>query len=135
MCLRKACLKPLTRTSVCMACSLLICAHAGGLIACLFLNGPSKEDRAILDVVKMSGRLWSIDNRRLYAFVEAQRLLREHGSDRVIYTRIRVFTWLPQFDRFINCMAYGEIPEGGKSIHVKGQADTRDFAFPEAATI
>ena len=85
------------------------------------VNGmdPSNKDWAMLDVVKQDGVLRFIDNRRLFAFQEAQRQLREKGQERTVWVRVRTYSWHPQFNRFLKHMAYWDEPGGGEDIEVK----------------
>ena len=85
------------------------------------VNGmdPSTQPWAVLTVVQLHGRLWSIDNRRLSAMKDAQKQIRETGGERVIWAKIRVFDfWPDEFQRFYKHLDHGAGPNDGKHIHV-----------------
>ena len=41
-------------------------------------------------------------NRRLYAMKEAQRLIRERGPTVLVQARVKLYTWMPVFDVFLD---------------------------------
>lgn len=80
---------------------------------------PSTQPWAVLTVVQLHGRLWSIDNRRLSAMKDAQKRIRETGGERVVWAKIRVFDfWPDEFQRFHKHLGHGAGPNDGKHIHV-----------------
>ena len=74
---------------------------------------PLQDPWFLLDVVEWGGRLYSIDNRRLYCLHQYQK----HVGDKAVKIRVRIHRWLEIFDRF--WMHY-TTRNGGLSIRIRG---------------
>lgn len=74
---------------------------------------PLYEKRLLLDVVQWGGKLWSVDNRRLYCLRKYQEIV---GRSWVVHCRVRVKAWCLLLDRFWD---HFDTTTGGKSIAVR----------------
>ena len=81
---------------------------------------PTSVDWCMLSVIKRDGLLLSVDNRRLYALKEAQRVIREHDPTKVLYVRIKLYTWMPIFDRFLYHLDHECFASDGRRISIRG---------------
>ena len=77
------------------------------------LRDPLHDPFFILDVVDWDGRLFSVDNRRLYCLRQYQERL---GESRVVQVRIRLHRWLDVLDRF---WYHFTTVNGGTAIRVR----------------
>ena len=55
----------------------------------------------------------------LYAMKEAQRQLREQDPAAVLWVNVRIYTWEPEFDRFLQHLDHGCSEADGRQITVR----------------
>merc|ERR1712129_460542 len=86
-----------------------------------FVRGsdPAELPWCVLSVIRRAGLLLSVDNRRLFAMQEAQRRIRELDPAKVLYARVKLYDWLPVFDRFCVHLDHRCAASDGKNIHLR----------------
>lgn len=75
---------------------------------------PLVDPFFVLDVIVWGGRLYSVDNRRLYCLQRYQDYI---GRSDILQVRVRLHRWLDVFDRF--WIHYTTL-NGGTSIRIRG---------------
>eukprot|EP00931_Biecheleriopsis_adriatica_P087302 TRINITY_DN61796_c0_g1_i1.p1 TRINITY_DN61796_c0_g1~~TRINITY_DN61796_c0_g1_i1.p1 ORF type:complete len:581 (+),score=107.92 TRINITY_DN61796_c0_g1_i1:42-1784(+) len=85
------------------------------------------EEWCELRVMRKNGMLWSMDNRRLWALKEAQRLRRCQNPEAVIEVNIKLFIWDPAFEVFWCHADHACTPQDGLSIKVRGESYHRTW--------
>jgi len=94
-----------------------------------FVRGmdPSKQPWCILRVVRRNGLLLSVDNRRLHAMKEAQRILRERDPTVVVWARAKLYTWTAALDAFLSHLDHRCLATDGQNIRVRAAKRHRSF--------
>lgn len=80
---------------------------------------PERDEWMTLDVMKdveNTGKLISVDNRRLFCLKEYQTYLHQNEPGKIVYVKVRLWQWTKTHKRYLDHL---DTTNGGETIHVR----------------